>query len=289
MTARACMTLSRPSSVKSLYSVPECSDRLSTRLSQRRCPRGGRRTDNFEFATSRTAVTLADLYGALSVRHDATTLEIREAYRRLILLAHPDRTGAASSPKDAVGLNVAYETLSDPARRQAYDRQLAQQRRALAQLWDHLTLRRAAYTRPQCAGGRPVGVRGAGRRLGAVHARLPLRRNVRGDRRSARGGRRRGCAGVRRVLGAGRGSLRGGAGWAGVSLDTWRAAWAALRNARYRTGKKPSVSHEVRHGAEQRLIASSSQRASLSPSFSHAYTSLDALLNHVRMLRSRAI
>ena len=81
---------------------------------------------------ARPLPALADHYAVLGVSRDATALEIRDAYRRLILLAHPDRAGAVGLADGAAAslLNVAWETLSDPARRRAHDQQLARQRRA---------------------------------------------------------------------------------------------------------------------------------------------------------------
>src|SRR4051794_40267968 len=61
----------------------------------------------------------SSLYIVLGVTADASDDEIKAAYRQRALALHPDRTGA-----DAAGfreLQAAYEILSDPARRRAYD------------------------------------------------------------------------------------------------------------------------------------------------------------------------
>ena len=68
---------------------------------------------------------LPDYYSILSVRPDASPEEIRAAYRRLAKRLHPD-VGGESVTFHAV--QEAYDALSDPARRRAYD---AQRRREL--------------------------------------------------------------------------------------------------------------------------------------------------------------
>lgn len=64
-----------------------------------------------------------DYYELLSVRQDATDEEIRKAYRRLVRNHHPDYSGQADAAEFRK-IQEAYETLSDPARRAAYDREL---------------------------------------------------------------------------------------------------------------------------------------------------------------------
>ncbi|MFJ5307554.1 J domain-containing protein [Streptomyces sp. NPDC088350] len=60
-----------------------------------------------------------DFYAVLGVPADATRAEIVRAFRRRALTRHPDRGGDAEAFQ---GLHRAYETLSDPVRRRAYDR-----------------------------------------------------------------------------------------------------------------------------------------------------------------------
>lgn len=59
-------------------------------------------------------------YDLLGVRPDATAIELREAWRRLARQSHPDVGGDAQTFKAAA---TAYEVLSDPVLRAAYDRE----------------------------------------------------------------------------------------------------------------------------------------------------------------------
>ncbi|KAF9221394.1 DnaJ-domain-containing protein [Gyrodon lividus] len=69
-----------------------------------------------------------NLYETLGISRNATTEEIRKAYRRKALETHPDRLpqGASAAEKAASEemfrkVNNAYEVLSDPHNRQGYD------------------------------------------------------------------------------------------------------------------------------------------------------------------------
>lgn len=63
-------------------------------------------------------------YSILGVEPDATAAQIKRAYRALAKVHHPDVSAAADSAKQFAKLAAAYETLSDPAARRAYDQSL---------------------------------------------------------------------------------------------------------------------------------------------------------------------
>jgi curved DNA-binding protein CbpA len=75
---------------------------------------------------------MRDYYAILGVKPDATLQEIKRAYRRLARLHHPDLNKTALDDH-IKRLNEAYEVLRDPARRAAYDAQLAQAHERAAQ------------------------------------------------------------------------------------------------------------------------------------------------------------
>jgi len=67
-------------------------------------------------------------YDRLGVSNNATPSEIRTAFKRLAQRHHPDRhQGSAEAVRVMTMLNVAYSTLTDPVRRQAYDEKLQEQ------------------------------------------------------------------------------------------------------------------------------------------------------------------
>ncbi|CAM5794734.1 J domain-containing protein [Rhizobacter fulvus] len=66
-------------------------------------------------------------YDNLKVARDASPDEIRAAYRALTRKHHPDRNaGVADAQRVMSVINVAYEVLSDPARRREHDAWIAQ-------------------------------------------------------------------------------------------------------------------------------------------------------------------
>jgi DnaJ domain len=65
---------------------------------------------------------IATFYELLGVPQDASPLQVRDAYRQLALVFHPDTSGATSD--DMALLNEAWHTLSDPGRRTVYDASL---------------------------------------------------------------------------------------------------------------------------------------------------------------------
>jgi molecular chaperone DnaJ len=67
-------------------------------------------------------MTKKDFYTILWVSKQATEAEIKKAYRKLAMQYHPDRTkGDPSAEKKFKEVSAAYETLSDPKKRQQYD------------------------------------------------------------------------------------------------------------------------------------------------------------------------
>jgi curved DNA-binding protein CbpA len=62
-----------------------------------------------------------DYYRILGVTRDASTHEIRRAYRRLARQHHPDRNPQPDSPERFRALADAYAVLNDPSRRARYD------------------------------------------------------------------------------------------------------------------------------------------------------------------------
>ncbi len=68
-----------------------------------------------------------NLYAILGISPDADEEAIRMAYRMLARRYHPDM-GSGSSVEKFRQVTEAYETLSDPWRRQAYDRSLQKPR-----------------------------------------------------------------------------------------------------------------------------------------------------------------
>ncbi|MEG4075923.1 J domain-containing protein [Microcoleus sp. Pol14C2] len=66
-------------------------------------------------------------YKTLKISPTATQAEIKQAYRRLVKLFHPDSRSDTAGHEEIVRLNAAYEILGDAQHRQSYDRQLSQQ------------------------------------------------------------------------------------------------------------------------------------------------------------------
>jgi molecular chaperone DnaJ len=63
-------------------------------------------------------------YDTLDVNPKATLAEIKQSYRRLAKLFHPDSRQETANTEKIIQVNAAYEVLSDPHRRRYYDQQL---------------------------------------------------------------------------------------------------------------------------------------------------------------------
>lgn len=64
---------------------------------------------------------MEDYYKTLGVNKNATEEEIKSAYRKLVKKYHPDRNKDADAESRFKKITEAYETLSDPKKRNAYD------------------------------------------------------------------------------------------------------------------------------------------------------------------------
>ncbi|MEB3179139.1 MAG: J domain-containing protein [Nostocaceae cyanobacterium] len=65
-------------------------------------------------------------YETLKVNPNASQAEIKQAYRRLAKLFHPDSQKETANHQEIVRINAAYEVLGDVQSRQSYDSQLHQ-------------------------------------------------------------------------------------------------------------------------------------------------------------------
>ncbi len=63
-----------------------------------------------------------DLYGVLGVSRDAPQEEVKRAFRKLAMEYHPDRNKDEGAEERFKAIAAAYDVLSDPEKRGAYDR-----------------------------------------------------------------------------------------------------------------------------------------------------------------------
>ena len=69
-----------------------------------------------------TTTTATDFYALLGVPPDATTAQIKSAYRKLAKQYHPDVNDSPDAAERFREITEAYDTLTDPDRRRRYDR-----------------------------------------------------------------------------------------------------------------------------------------------------------------------
>jgi curved DNA-binding protein CbpA len=81
-----------------------------------------------------------DYYFVLGLPPDATTAELHAAWRRQLKYWHPDRHNHPDALEHAKLINLAHDTLTDPVKRGAYDRQRS------AQGWRPLDAREPPWT-----------------------------------------------------------------------------------------------------------------------------------------------
>jgi len=62
-----------------------------------------------------------DFYQVLGISKNASADEIKKAYRKLALTYHPDKNKSREAEAKFKGINQAYEVLSDPKKKEAYD------------------------------------------------------------------------------------------------------------------------------------------------------------------------
>ena len=66
--------------------------------------------------------TKRDYYDILEIGRDASEEDVRKAFRKKALEFHPDRNKDPDAPEKFKEVNEAYQVLTDPERRQRYDR-----------------------------------------------------------------------------------------------------------------------------------------------------------------------
>lgn len=64
---------------------------------------------------------MTDHYTVLGIASNATTADVKRAYRQKAAFYHPDRNAAADAAERFRAMQAAYDVLSDDNKRQAYD------------------------------------------------------------------------------------------------------------------------------------------------------------------------
>lgn len=69
----------------------------------------------------------ASLYEVLGVEQTASVQEIKAAFKKQILKMHPDKSGESYDKETLFLVQLAWDTLSDPTLREAYDERVKEQ------------------------------------------------------------------------------------------------------------------------------------------------------------------
>src|ERR1700710_137238 len=72
--------------------------------------------------STQSNVTKVEYYEFLGVSRDCSEQELKTAYRKLAMQYHPDRNSAPDAEDKFKQASEAYQVLSDPQKRAAYDR-----------------------------------------------------------------------------------------------------------------------------------------------------------------------
>jgi curved DNA-binding protein CbpA len=90
---------------------------------------------------------LPNYYAALEISKNASLEEIKQSYRRLVRLYHPD-VSKQQNDRRIKQLNEAYKILSDPVKRTQYDIQCLEEHRHILML-ESLILQRRKKSKEQ--------------------------------------------------------------------------------------------------------------------------------------------
>ena len=83
--------------------------------------KGKNKLSDEDFRKSLLSKNLPDYYATLQIQTDANQDEIKTQFRKLAKKWHPDRKQGDDAEKKMAQINMAYEILSDPKRREMYD------------------------------------------------------------------------------------------------------------------------------------------------------------------------